>query len=59
MREQVIERIEKEKLIAIVQRRFDGEEIGEVGVMFDAAERMATYEDKNADDGAADVSVKK
>ena len=29
MREQVIERIEKEKLIAIVQRRFDGEEIGD------------------------------
>ena len=34
----------------------DGEEIGEVGVMFDAAERMATYEDKNTDGGA---SVKK
>ena len=37
----------------------DGEEIGEVGVMFDAAERMATYEDKSTDDGAADASVKK
>ena len=37
----------------------DGEEIGEVGVMFDAAERMATYEDKNTDGGADGASVKK
>ena len=37
----------------------DGEEIGEVGVMFDAAERMATYEDKSSDGGDDRASVKK
>ncbi len=36
----------------------DGEEIGEVGVMFDAAERMATYEDKSTDGGDDRASVK-
>ncbi len=35
----------------------EGEEIGEVGVMFDAAERMAAYEDKHADDGNVDQSA--
>ena len=36
----------------------EGEEIGEVGVMFDAAERMATYEGKKADEGKDDAPSK-
>ncbi len=36
----------------------EGEEIGEVGVMFDAAERMATYESKKADEGKDDAPSK-
>ena len=34
----------------------DGEDISEVGIMFDAKERMATYEDKGADGGKKPAS---